>query len=225
VKNRLLTFTTILLGIAWWRTQLSLAPRRSLKTLRLSALLTSLLVLTSASYSQESAKFEKIRDTSPDGKFAVRISCSSEPEDPNDIDPNLITAVELVSLPSKKIVMNLPHEEGGFGGVIWSQDSKWFAFPLSEGHRVTYTHVYHRAGDDFARHETEDEVRVDVKGDVRNEYVTPIRWVKPSVLLLEQFDVFRGGEGKDATYRFTAKFDEKTSKFRVISKKKVPSKE
>jgi hypothetical protein len=51
---------------------------------------------------QQSATFEKIRDTSPDGKFAVRISCSSEPEDPNNIDPGLITAVELVSLPSKK---------------------------------------------------------------------------------------------------------------------------
>jgi len=83
--------------------------------------------------------------------------------------------------------------------VIWSQDSKWFAFPFSEGHRVTYTHVYHRSGDDFTRLETEDEVRVDAKGDVRNEYVTPIRWINPSVLLLEQYDIFRGGEGKDAT--------------------------
>jgi hypothetical protein len=41
---------------------------------------------------QESATFAKIRDTSPDGKFAVRISYSSEPEDPNNIDPSLITA-------------------------------------------------------------------------------------------------------------------------------------
>ncbi len=196
-----------------------------MKRLSLSSLLISLLILTHVINAQESAKFEKIRDTSPDGKFAVRISCSSEPEDPKDIDPNLITAVELVSLPSKKVVMNLPQEEGRFRRVIWSQDSKRFAFPLSEGHRVTYTHVYHRSGDDFTRLETEDEVRVDAKGDVRNEYVTPIRWINPSVLLLEQYDIFRGGEGKDATYRFTAKFDEKTGKFRIISRKKVPSKE
>jgi hypothetical protein len=40
----------------------------------------------------------KIRDTSPDQKFAVRISCNSEPEDPNNIDPSLIAAVQLVSL-------------------------------------------------------------------------------------------------------------------------------
>jgi len=195
------------------------------KRLSLSSLLISLLILTHVINAQESAKFEKIRDISPDQKFAVRISCSSEPEDPNEIDPNLITAVELVLLPSKKVVMNLSQEEGGFPRLIWSQDSKWFAFPFSEGHRVTYTHVYHRSGDDFTRLETEDEVRIDAKGDVRNEYVTPIRWVKPGVLLLEQFDIFRGGNGKDATYRFTARFDEKTGKFRVISRKKVPSKE
>jgi hypothetical protein len=195
------------------------------KRLSLSSLLISLLILTHVINAQESAKFEKIGDISPDQKFAVRISCNSEPEDPNEIDPNLITAVELVLLPSKKVVMNLSQEEGGFPRLIWSQDSKWFAFPFSEGHRVTYTHVYHRSGDDFTRLETEDEVRIDAKGDVRNEYVTPIRWVKPGVLLLEQFDIFRGGNGKDATYRFTARFDEKTGKFRVISRKKVPSKE
>jgi hypothetical protein len=60
-----------------------------------------LLVPTHPIYSQESPAFEKIRDVSPDGKFALRISCSREPADPDSIDPNLITAAELVSLPSK----------------------------------------------------------------------------------------------------------------------------
>ena len=115
----------------------------------------------------------------------MRISCSSEPEDPEDIDPNLITAVELVSLPSKRVIMDFLQDEGGLRRVVWSQDSKWLAFPLSEGHRITYTRVYHRSGDDFNQLETEDEVRVDAKGDVRNEYVRPIRWIKPGVLLLE----------------------------------------
>ena len=171
---------------------------------------------------QQLANFEKIRDVSPGQKFAVRISCSSEPADPNDIDPNLITAVELVSLPSKKIVLKLPQEDNGSApDVIWSQDSKWFAFSLSEGHRVRYTHVYHRLDNDFIPLDPE-EVRIDVKGDFRNEYVNPIRWVRPGVLLLEQHD---SGREDDATHRFTAKFDEKTGKFRVISKKKVPSKE
>jgi hypothetical protein len=175
-------------------------------------------------YSQKSAGFEKIRDISPDGKFAMRISCSSEPENPNDIHSNLITAVDLVFLPSKKVVVNIGQNDGGSApDLIWSKDSEWFAFALSEGHRVTDTYVYHRSGDDFSPLETE-ELRVDVKGDVRNEYVKPVRWVKPRLLLLEQFVIFRGGEGKDATYQFTG-FDEKTGKFRVISKKKLPSKE
>jgi len=78
-------------------------------------------------------------------------------------------------------------------------------------------------GDELTPLET-DNLRVDVEGDVRNEYVNSIRWVKPGVLLLEQFDIFRGGTG-DARYQFIAKFDDKIGKFQIISKKKVPSKE
>jgi hypothetical protein len=47
--------------------------------------------------------------------------------------------------------------------------------------------------------------------------------VKAGALLLDQFDAFRGDS--DSTIRCTAKFDEKTGKFQIISKKKVPSKE
>lgn len=175
-------------------------------------------------YAQESPAFEKIRDVSPDGKFAVRISCSSQPEDPKKIDPDLITAVELVSLSSKRVVMNVGQPYVSAPHLIWSKDSKWFAYPFASGSRVTDTYVYRRSGDDFTQLET-GNLQVDVEGDVRNQYVNPVRWVKPGVLLLEQYDIFRGGEGKDATYRFTAKFDEKTGKFQIISKKKAPSKE
>jgi hypothetical protein len=186
-----------------------------------------LIVVTQPICAQESAKFEKIRDTSPDGKFAVRISCSSELEDPDKIDPDLITSVELVSLPSKKIVTTLlPGEGAAIYGytifLIWSPDSKWCAFYYSSP-RVGETDIYRRSGDEFSALETEN-LRVDVKGDVRNEYVRPLRWVKPGVLSLQQFTTFRGGEGS-ATYRFVAKFDENTGKFRIISKKRLPSKE
>ena len=168
------------------------------------------------------AKFEKIRDISPDEKFAMRISCSSEPEDPNNIDSSLITAVKLVSLPSKKAVMNLPQNySGSAADLIWSQDSKWLAFSIYSGPRVSDTYVYHSSGDYFIQLETQ-ELRVKVEGDVRNEYVNPVRWVKPGVLLLEQNDVFRG-DGKDGNHKFTASFDEKTGKFGIISNKKVRS--
>ena len=49
-----------------------------MKTLRLSGLLASLLILTRASYAEESALAEKIRDISPDKKFAMRISYDAE---------------------------------------------------------------------------------------------------------------------------------------------------
>jgi WD40 repeat protein len=194
------------------------------KWLALLGLLDCLIVAPQSICAQESAKFEKIRDISPDQKFAVLISCSSEPEDPNHIDSSLISAVKLVSLRSKKIVMDLQNYDGSAAHVIWSPDSNWLAFSSSSGPRVTDTYVYHRSGDDFGEVKTEN-LQVDVKGDVRNQYVTPLRWVKPGVLLLEQYIIFRGGEGEDATYRFTASFDEKTGKFRIISKKKIPSKE
>jgi uncharacterized protein YecT (DUF1311 family) len=167
------------------------------------------------------AKFEKISDTSPDGKF-MRISCSSEPQDPNNIDSSVITAVKLVSLPSKKAVMNLPQNYSGSAAhLIWSQDAKWLAFSIYSGPRVSDTYVYDSLGDNFIRLETQG-LRVNVEGDVRNEYVNPVEWVKPGVLLLEQNDIFRG-DGKDANHRFTASFDAKTGKFRIISNSKVRS--
>jgi hypothetical protein len=181
-----------------------------------------LLISTQVINAQESTKFEKIRDISPDQKFAMRISSS--------VEPGRYQQVDLVSLPSKNVVMNLPQNNEA-DHLIWSQDSKWFAFPSSSGPRVTETYVYHRSGDDFAELKAEN-LQVDVKGDVdvKNEHVTPVRWVKPSVLLLQQFSIFRSGHSEDATwqgatYRFTAKFDEKTGKFRIISKKKVSSKQ
>jgi hypothetical protein len=60
-----------------------------------------LFVSTQSIYARESPAFEKIRDVSPDGKFALRISCSSEPADPGSVDPHVITEAELFSLPSK----------------------------------------------------------------------------------------------------------------------------
>jgi hypothetical protein len=60
-----------------------------------------LIVSTPLVYAQESAAFEKIRDVFSNGKFTRRILCNSEPADPNNINPDLITGTGLVSLPSK----------------------------------------------------------------------------------------------------------------------------
>ena len=69
-------------------------------------------------------------------------------------------------------------------------------------------------------------LEIDVEGDMQcREWLKPIRWVKPGVLLLKQFVFFRGAEAGEATYRFMGEVRRKTGKFQIISKKKVPSKE
>jgi hypothetical protein len=190
----------------------------------LPGLLGGLLFLAVPGHAQETAKFEKIRDLSPDKKFAARIMCSSEPDDPENIDSNLITAIDIVSLPAKEVVVSLGERLGLANfKFVWSSDSKWFAFPFSEGNRVTATKVYNLRGNKFEEVNTE-ELRADVKGSVRNEYIKPLRWMKSGTLLLEQYDIFRGGNGDDATFEFTVRF-EKDGKFHVLSKKKVPNKD
>src|SRR5436189_6192244 len=106
------------------------------------ALFAWFLALNQPIDAQESGKIEKIRDISPDQKFAALISCSSEPEDPNHIDSSLISAAKLVSLPSRKIVMDLQNYDGSAAHVIRSRDWNWLAFPSSRGPRVTDAQVY-----------------------------------------------------------------------------------
>ncbi len=164
---------------------------------------------------------EKVTDFSPDKKFAVRIGYdpSQLPESGDEIPPDATRKLELIAMPGEEIVLDFSNEEGGLQGkVIWSQDSKWFAYALSLGQRVAETRVCHRSGERFEKLKTE-YLGVDPGGDVRNEYVKPLRWVKPGTLLLEQFSIFRGGAG-DATIQFAVQFEE-NGKFRVVSRKKI----
>jgi hypothetical protein len=171
---------------------------------------------------EETGNWQTITDISPDKKFGVRITCTGEPEDPKKIDPASIAAVELVLLPSKKRVMELSQNYNGAPATIfWAQDSKWFALSVSEGQRVTDTYVYRRGGDEFEKLDTE-EMNVDVGGDVRNQYIEPVKWLKPAVLLLTQLTIFHGNKG-DSTFQFTVHFDE-FGKPHVVSKKKVSNK-
>ena len=163
-----------------------------------------------------------IQGMSPDKKFGLQISCSSYPLDEKNIDPSVITAVKLVGLPAKTVVMNIPQNySGGAPKLVWSPDSNWLALSASSGPRVSDTYVYRRSGTGFTELKT-DDLQLPIEGDVKNEYVTPIRWLKSRVLLLEDAVIFRGGG--DATYRFSAVFDEKGDKFRITSKTKIGSK-
>src|SRR5438270_540660 len=56
-----------------------------------------------------------------------------------------------MAMPSEQVVLDFSDEEGGLQGkVIWSQDSKWFAYAVKLSQRVTETRVCHRSGDRFA---------------------------------------------------------------------------
>jgi hypothetical protein len=205
---------------------------------------------------------EKIRDISPGKKFAMRISYDAEayqkmfPAEESDAGKGsaalergikeeyfstTIKAIELVSLPEKAVMAELPWDGGAEQtSLAWSGDSKWCAF-YAQTARWGLTWVYHLRGDKFvplsesAQSEADVEgdehgtwmapLEIEVEGDVRREWLKPVRWVKPGVLLLEQSIIFRAADAGEATYRLTAAFDEKTGKFRIISKKKVPSKE
>lgn len=173
-------------------------------------------------FAEDAGSWEKITDLSPDKKLGVRITCESEPEDPAKIDPGSITAVDLVLLPSKKRVMELSRSyDGAPARIFWAQDSKWFALSVSEGPRVTDTEVYHRGGDEFEKLDTEG-MTVDTGGDVRNQYIEPVRWLKPGTLVLTQLTIFRGDKG-DSTIQFTVRFDQ-SGKLYVVGKKKIRTK-
>ena len=212
-----------------------ISQRSRMKSLPLLGVLAFLIIVTTSIHAQQSAEAEKIRDISPDGKFAMRILYDGETNkqlvegekaDAEKIFSEAIKAIELVTLPAKnKVLELLPSDDVGTNydniTLVWSLDSNWCAFYYNQP-RVGYTSVYRQQGDKFGEVIKPDDLRVDVKGDVRNEYVQPIRWTKPGVLLLEQVSIFRGAEIDDAKFQLTAAADPRTGKFKVISKKKLP---
>jgi hypothetical protein len=221
-----------------------------MKTLRLSGLLACLLFLTRLSCAEEPALAEKIQDISPDKRFAMRISYDAEmyrkmfpmQSAPGTLQRAIeeeyfsgtIKTIDLISLPKKRVVGELPWDGSAeHFNLTWSRDSKWCTFYASTA-RWGLSWVYHLRGDKFVQPGVEVQadaggswgtpLEIEVEG-ARREWLKPIRWVKPGVLLLEQSVIFRGADAGEANYRITAQFDEKTGEFRIISKKKVPSKE
>jgi hypothetical protein len=179
---------------------------------------------------------EKIRDVSPDKKFAMRITydaelnnqvIKAEHADADKIFSQTIKAIELVSLPNKSVVANFS-ADAHLGGeydyilLVWSPDSKWCAF-YATAPRFGYTTVYKRSGDKFIPLTEHDELSIEIEDHVLHEYIRPVEWTKPGVLVLEESAVFSHGSGDERPIRFTAKINEKTGEFRIISKKRVTS--
>ena len=87
-----------------------------MKSLPLLGALAFLIVGTTSIHAQQSAPAEKIRDISPNKKFAMRISydgemnkqlVEGEKTDPEKIFSETIKAIELVTLPEKNKVLEL----------------------------------------------------------------------------------------------------------------------
>jgi len=165
-----------------------------------------------------------IRSISPDKKFAMAIACDGTPGDPSHIDSALIKAISLVSMPGKKVVAKLLPDEDvqtTFEGVklLWASDSKWCAFYYAQP-RIGYTSVLHLSGDKFVLVVNPIDLRIPFpkNADVRNEYISPVKWNKPGELILKQYGIMRGGSS-DSDRTFTAAFDPAAKKFSVVPKK------
>ncbi len=179
---------------------------------------------------------EKIRDVSPDGKYAMRIAydadlnarmiVANDQRDAERINSETIYRIELVRVRDGAALLDLMKGEDNLGGganfegitMLWSADSSWFAYYWTYP-RVGYTTVYQLRGEKFRRMNRPAQLSVRTKGDVRNEYIKPLRWVKPGSLELEQIRIYHG-EAWDDTLRFVARFDG-PGKFKVVSKKTV----
>ena len=200
------------------------------------AVVSGLLITVAESPAQEPALAEKIRDVSPDNKFAMRITydaelnnqvIKAEKADPNKIFSQTIKAIELISLPDKSVLANFLADQqlGGeydFILLVWSPDSKWCAF-YATAPRFGHTTAYQQRGKKFVSLNDPEQLSVEIKGHVNHEYIRPVEWTKPGVLVLEQSATVVNGSGDETPIRFTVKFDAKTGEFRTISKKRVSS--
>jgi hypothetical protein len=175
---------------------------------------------------------EKIRDTSPDGKFAVCIRYDFEANQkliesnkapPGTVFADAVQTIDLIALPGKEPVQHLVGERAsGFSlddiAMVWSPDSRAFALYMAEN-RVSYLTIEELSNDKFVVVSEPDTLSVDVK-DAFTQKVRPVRWIKPGILLLEETATFRN-QRPPVTLQLTAAKDPQTGKYKIISQKRV----
>ena len=148
---------------------------------------------------------------SPDGRYAIRKVFSDE----FDLAGSKVARSELIEKQSGQVLCDMTADDIGTGRdregeVLWASDSKRVACLSSDLTRAAedtflnpgppqrkHTTVYQIAGEAFARVEISREVPgrendAEIRGAVfGHEYTSPIRWAKPSVLILERHEYFR----------------------------------
>src|SRR6266496_299928 len=130
--------------------------------------------------------------TSPDGRYSIRKTFT----DPLDLSESKVSHAELIEKATGQMLCDLTDADNGVGGgregsVLWSPDSKRFAYVASDE-----TTVYQISGKSFTKinlppldqppgKESDPQIRGAVMGE---ESVTPTRWAKADTLIFERFD-------------------------------------
>ena len=137
---------------------------------------------------------------SPNGSLAIRKVFSEARVTEN----SKVVKVELIEKATGKAIADLTKEDIGTGAhregkVLWSPDSKRFAYFSGALASKAQTVVYQKSGEKFAR---ADLPKVELPGRAGDaeligaqhlwEFVEPLRWVGPDVLELRHHDYFEG---------------------------------
>ena len=129
--------------------------------------------------------------TSPDGRYSIRKTFT----DPLNLSESKVSHAELIEKATGQVLCDLTDADIGVGAgregsVLWSPDSKRFAYVAAEE-----TTVYQSSGKSFTKinlpldqppgKESDPQIRGAVLGE---ESVTPTRWAKADTLIFERFD-------------------------------------
>jgi uncharacterized delta-60 repeat protein len=172
--------------------------------------------------------------TSPDGRYSIRKTFTN----PLDLTDSKVSHAELIEKTTGQTVCDLTNADIGVGGgregsVLWSPDSKRFAYLASDlGHagnlfrtpplppQTQRTTVYQSSGKSFGKvnlpldkppgKESDPEITGAVMG---HEFVSPVRWANANTLILERHDYYEkltpssgSIHGFDRLYEITVSF-------------------
>ena len=153
--------------------------------------------------------------TSPDGRYSIRKTFT----DPLNLSESKVSHAELIEKATGQVLCDLTDADIGVGSqregsVLWSPDSKRFAYVSS-----SQTTVYQSSGKSFTKinlpldqppgKESDPQIRGAV---MYEESVTPTRWAKADTLIFERFDHYTklnpssGRTHVDRSYEITVSF-------------------
>jgi hypothetical protein len=157
-------------------------------------------------------RLELVDWPSPDKRYAIRKIFSDE----FNLSGSKVTRAEVIEQPGGRVLCDLTHDDIGTGadregGVLWSPDSKRFAYVSSDltqragnlfstprpAPQRKQTTVYQLSGESFTRVEV-PLVEVPGRADdaelqgaiLGHDYIEPLRWSKPNVLILEKHEYY-----------------------------------